>query len=500
MIKANEKDFLPTYDNPGYTSDVELLSYKLVDQDEVVVVKVGNVGLVFPIKVIEKYQVIPVSKNKMRYTLTYCPLADSAILFNGEWGVSGYQHKGNLVLYDKKNPDELVPHILGNSKVKRRGVIRTSWKRLSMTGLFEKLLIIVGEDTINYEEVIDKKRDDKFVIATLKSFDFKGYFLNDMERIMANSYIKYDEFVGIYEVEGTPFVRCYAFAWELLFPKQLKQPTINSIGWHPKDSQIKFDDSDDIDLRKRHDYYYKGIKTKNFGWKSVTQIKSLYFPFNAPMIAAKVSKTRNRSSKYFGKSTHEILFEWDLTRQLGTEFHSIVHDNLNYGKQYDDTKFIEEYKQFINYNDYMASRGYFPYRSEWYVFDEKHSIVGTIDIVFYSQKEKKYIIADFKRSSKSVLPNKKMIAKKSKSLQIIGSVSEVMKKLPKNDKHVQFSFQLGMYREILKSYQNIDFDFVCDEMHIVRFYPGLDNFQLGLVDPNFLDYRIQKLFMLMHTL
>lgn len=485
-IQVQQKDFLPIYDVPKYVKNPKDLNYSLHDDDSIIVVVFGNnCGFVYPIKIMEKHRVIPFKVKKYKYTLTYCPTANSSILYDGEWGVSGYQYNSNMVIYNKLN--ELVPQILGSKNIKRKGVIRTTFNKAKRR--FKKIYIINSMEGIKYENDHFIEPHDLAIGVFYKDY-ICGFFIKDKKRLSETFDVAYDDNVGIVNItkfkKQVPYIQCYAFAWELMFPDQLKKPTLNSINWHQKDKYIKFDDSIDISYNKKHDYYLEDINVKKLGWKSVTEITKQFYPFNARMIAFKLGKTKNKKSKYFGKSGQQILKEWDLKREYGSEMHEIIHNYLNHNKLYGNIKYIKEYKQFRSYNEYMIKRGYLPYKSEWYIYNEDLAIVGTIDVVYYSPQNDDYIIVEFKRTEKDIQPKS---YNKKKNI-IINKFKDIMKGFSKSDKYIEFSLQLGLYRHILKSYNIIN----CNEMHIVKLHPFINNYELSIVDPKLLKNRIERIF------
>jgi hypothetical protein len=82
---------------------------------------------------------------------------------------------------------------------------------------------------------------------------------------------------------------------------------------------------------KEQDHSYTSISPDNIQWKSVTKVISKYKgDFNQEAVAKKCSK--NKNSKWFGKTPEEILSIWnketDRSLELGTWFHNARENDL----------------------------------------------------------------------------------------------------------------------------------------------------------------------------
>lgn len=522
FVTQKKRDFLPIYENPKYVENVKGLNYTLKPKDRIILFHTKSMVFIYPVKVMEKHEILPLSLNGKEYTLTYCPITDGAIIFKGPWGVSGKLLEGNLILYDKNRKEKLVPQLLGN-EIKKKSVIRSTWGTFLKTNKSYRIVNgspeIKGGYNIPYYEdyhknenhiyqnlLTDRGRSISFKNKVQKAqvfaiYDGKAVFLKDtinMERLDCE---EKDEFLGIIKIKGKVFIQYYAFAHHIFSTETILTPIKPLNVLHKKDKDLKFDNSIDIETGKRkHVYLYKEIDIKKLGWVSVTELKNVFYPFNADFIAFRLSSTRNKKSIYYGKSKKNILKMWEELANLGTEVHKIIEDYLETKKEYKETKFEKEYKQFLRYHKMMLKDGYKPYRTEWKIYNENLKIAGTIDAVYI--RKKKMIITDWKRSNKPIIASKAIFVKPEATFYNeelksgkITHYKDVMKGLVMQNKFLSYSLQLGIYRYILKS--SYDLGYSIDEMHLVRIYPdNKENYELTKIDPKNLEFRIEKLFAL----
>jgi len=100
------KDEIPSIDRPSY-----VLAGKadLEPADTIIGIDVQGVPMAYPLRIMRWHEVV----NDEEFSVTYCPLTDSAIVYRGkEFGVSGLVYNSNLVMYDRKT-GSLYPQMLG---------------------------------------------------------------------------------------------------------------------------------------------------------------------------------------------------------------------------------------------------------------------------------------------------------------------------------------------------------------------------------------------------
>lgn len=104
-------DGIPPIGNPQFTQD--LSSTPLFPDDLVVGIKIGNEVRAYPHRILDWHEVIndrfTVNGQQEPFTLSYCPLTGSAMLWKGlmdlanpTFGTSGLLFNSNLVLYDRQ--------------------------------------------------------------------------------------------------------------------------------------------------------------------------------------------------------------------------------------------------------------------------------------------------------------------------------------------------------------------------------------------------------------
>jgi len=282
----------------------------------------------------------------------------------------------------------------------------------------------------------------------------------------------------------------------IIYDPNPNKSNLNKINEHENDKHLKLDESIDKKTGKRkHDYYYKSKNVNLLNWISVTSLSKTFFPFDIDKIAGYVAKKTK-------KTKESIIKEWEELANQGVKVHKIIELYLDSNIVYKDETFKKQFKQFLNYNNFMENQGYFIYKSEWKIFNKLLKTVGTIDAVYYSPFEKKIILVDFK-TTKHFIKKLRTIYYSPLSLSVvkklekgeINNYKNVMDGLSKRNKFVKYSLQLGLYKHILDTnYINKNFKFDCDEMHIVRLHKNIQNYELTKINPKDLEFRIKKMF------
>lgn len=154
--------------------------------------------------------------------------------------------------------------------------------------------------------------------------------------------------------------------------------TYNEKNSHPRDCLLHFRAED-------HVYTFQGRELK-----SVTTLVDECFPkFDADYWAPVVARRE-------GVSEAEIRERWEKNacraRDLGTEMHANIEHYYLSGELARDFDTRSLFEQFI------AGKTLYPYRTEWAVFDEDLGVAGTID--FLECRNGEFHVYDWKRSDK----------------------------------------------------------------------------------------------------
>ncbi len=114
-------DGIPSIDTPSAVP-VERIDW-LDDAEAVIVVSVGESTRIYPIQVLIWHEIVNDELGDVPITVTYCPLCNSAVVFEREidgrlldFGTSGYLYQSSLVMYDRQT-ESLWTHFDGRSVV-----------------------------------------------------------------------------------------------------------------------------------------------------------------------------------------------------------------------------------------------------------------------------------------------------------------------------------------------------------------------------------------------
>ena len=147
---------------------------------------------------------------------------------------------------------------------------------------------------------------------------------------------------------------------------------------HPRDSNIDFKD-------KGHIYTIKhaGCLEGDRGFTSVTTFVHQFIePFNYDKIITGMMNSKKwTDSKYYGMTREDIKEGWSnngkAAAEAGTKLHYDIECYYN-NMQVDNSSL--EYKHFIKFKEdfpYLI-----PYRTEWFIYNERLRFAGSIDMVF----------------------------------------------------------------------------------------------------------------------
>ncbi len=109
LLKRNQ---IPPVENPEYVA-VDELSHIYVMQEPVIAVLIGGEARAYPVNMLSYHEIVNDRIGVHSFAVTYCPLCNSAIVFNrlltfnGEdyeltFGTSGMLRKSNLVMWDEE--------------------------------------------------------------------------------------------------------------------------------------------------------------------------------------------------------------------------------------------------------------------------------------------------------------------------------------------------------------------------------------------------------------
>ncbi len=101
-------DGIPPIDNPAFV-DVEAADEWLVDREPVVAVELNGTAKAYPLQIMTWHEIVNDSFADKPVTVTFCPLCNTALVFDREvngtvydFGTSGRLYKSALVMYDRQ--------------------------------------------------------------------------------------------------------------------------------------------------------------------------------------------------------------------------------------------------------------------------------------------------------------------------------------------------------------------------------------------------------------
>lgn len=102
------KDGIPALTNPSFV--VGAADSYLSPTDRVIGYADGNEARAYPLRILTQHEIVNDRVNKLPIAVTYCPLCDSAAIFDRrtpagelEFGVSGLLYNSNVLMYDRRN-------------------------------------------------------------------------------------------------------------------------------------------------------------------------------------------------------------------------------------------------------------------------------------------------------------------------------------------------------------------------------------------------------------
>jgi len=136
------KDGIPALSSPDFipASEADYLN----PADRVVGVSFGSTSRAYPIRILNLHEIVNDQIRNVPFMVTYCPLCDSAAVFDRrtplgerEFGVSGLLYNSNVLMYDRGGqPESLWSQVLGEGvsgpaagkKLKALPMELTTWR------------------------------------------------------------------------------------------------------------------------------------------------------------------------------------------------------------------------------------------------------------------------------------------------------------------------------------------------------------------------------------
>ncbi|WP_404309469.1 DUF3179 domain-containing protein [Neorhodopirellula lusitana] len=112
------KDGIPSLSNPTMISAAEATYLRAGDR--VIGVESGGESRAYPLAILNYHEIINDRIGELPIAVTYCPLCDSAVVFDRrtplgerEFGVSGLLYNSNVLMYDRSNMESLWSQVKG---------------------------------------------------------------------------------------------------------------------------------------------------------------------------------------------------------------------------------------------------------------------------------------------------------------------------------------------------------------------------------------------------
>lgn len=200
---------------------------------------------------------------------------------------------------------------------------------------------------------------------------------------------------------------------------------------HTRDEQILFEETG---------HKYTILCDPESSYTSVTTyVHEQFEKFDTDLIIGKMmSSPYWHKNKYYGKTPFEIKQLWDKNRDeaaaAGTKMHYDIECYYNNLPVENDSIEFQYFRKFLETYSHMTA-----FRTEWTVFDVELKLAGSIDMVFYNEKDGAYYIYDWKRCKE---------IKKTTSFNKF-STNSVLSDLPDTN-YWHYTLQLNIYKAILE--------------------------------------------------
>ena len=228
------------------------------------------------------------------------------------------------------------------------------------------------------------------------------------------------------------------------------------INGHTRDNHIYMDEP-------THTYYLDGKPISISG----TGFLHLYFePFDGPNMAEKTARSAKPGTKYFGKTSQEILNMWENNTNQGTVMHKNIEDFWNGLIPISEIGDRNRFGLFQMCYGWLKQIGLEPYRTEWIIYDKDYDLAGSIDFVARNKKTGNFWIIDWKRST--ALRRDSFRGKCG-----MGPCADIP---DCNGFHYQI--QVNLYRHILEKHYGIQVEQCC----VINLNPELKTYDLLMAD------------------
>ena len=222
----------------------------------------------------------------------------------------------------------------------------------------------------------------------------------------------------------------------------------NKVNAHPRDKRISF-------YPDSHIYTIDSIPAP-----SASSIISKFFPMFDSFGKA---STLSPSNQLYGLHVEEIVDIWKKrgleAANQGTYLHEQI-EKFYLNQSFNETEEFHLFKQFVADHQNIN-----PYRTEWRIFDEKHNIAGTIDLI--SSNGNGFEIYDWKRSKKVVDFAGNPIKTDSWGNCGIGKLSDIP-----DTSYNRYCLQQSLYRYILEN----NYCIKISRMFLIVLYPDNDRY------------------------
>lgn len=161
------KDVIPALTNPAFLGSAA--ANYLKPADRVIGIKLGDDARAYPIRIMNHHEVVNDTVNETPVAVTFCPLCDSALVFDRrtplgerEFGVSGLVYNSNVLIYDRGSDNESL------------------WSQMSKAGITsnarDKSLDLIPFELTTWKEW--KSRNPNTQVLSLKTGHDRDYDAN----------------------------------------------------------------------------------------------------------------------------------------------------------------------------------------------------------------------------------------------------------------------------------------------------------------------------------
>lgn len=218
---------------------------------------------------------------------------------------------------------------------------------------------------------------------------------------------------------------------------------------HPRDPNITFEEGPHIYTINGERGTYTSVTTFNH---------SLFSDFDAEKILDQMfkgKKMKDPTYKYYGMTREEILALWDKKKVeasgAGTQMHYDIECYYNGEEVHNESVEFKYFMDFAKEYSYLKA-----YRTEWMVYYEEVKICGSIDMVFYNERDNTYEIYDWKRCQEIKYDNE--FGK--------NALVPCIYHLPDTN-FWHYSLQLNTYKKILQD----KYDLKISDMYLICIHP-----------------------------